>query len=398
MISGESRLGCWSLSSITSSRYSRGSSLLHIYNFSEHLEQLRKSDAVAFSSNAVDDGDRHKCPLILSKHTVDYYIWRQKHLFDSLCTMSRESAWLLKKLKDSPFSSPSSIDQSSKILDIILVYILKFKESKELLDRYLHDECCHRSVDPIRLVMDTNKILVSFGGRIKNLQEQGVKTKSVAETLLKCFVDVVDMSDKRGNPYGDTRSSLQCVFSEVAKETSELIYEAVEKLKSVKHSDLTGGGSPLGCIALWKIIFESSLINLRLDCICEKYSETVKLGVKPFDTATNNQLDQIRLSINQLLTVGKSILVEFMDMQKAVAEVTYTLGDAFTTGGAGMRGSSQDRRPRTSIWKVAEVPYTLGAGKQDDQVMNFNLDDFPWDKHNVPEFSKTGPTHKDEIF
>ncbi|RZC48391.1 hypothetical protein C5167_041333 [Papaver somniferum] len=321
-------------------------------------EQARLLESFLDHLIKIQQGQQHKCPLILSKHTVDYYIWRQKHLFDSLCTMSRESAWLLKKLKDSPFSSPSSIDQSSKILDIILVYILKFKESKE----------------------------------------QGVKTKSVAETLLKCFVDVVDMSDKRGNPYGDTRSSLQCVFSEVAKETSELIYEAVEKLKSVKHSDLTGGGSPLGCIALWKIIFESSLINLRLDCICEKYSETVKLGVKPFDTATNNQLDQIRLSINQLLTVGKSILVEFMDMQKAVAEVTYTLGDAFTTGGAGMRGSSQDRRPRTSIWKVAEVPYTLGAGKQDDQVMNFNLDDFPWDKHNVPEFSKTGPTHKDEIF
>ncbi|KAI3877981.1 hypothetical protein MKX03_027159 [Papaver bracteatum] len=89
------------------------------YSFSKHLEQLRKSDAVAFSSNAVDDdGDRHKCPLLLSKHTVDYYIWRHKHLFDSLCTMSRESAWLLKKLKDSPFSSPSSIDQSSKILGL----------------------------------------------------------------------------------------------------------------------------------------------------------------------------------------------------------------------------------------------------------------------------------------
>ncbi|KAI3957987.1 hypothetical protein MKW98_020629, partial [Papaver atlanticum] len=54
-------------------------------------------------------------------------------------------------------------------------------------------------------------------------------------------------------------------------------------------------------------------------------------------------------------------------MQKTVAEVTYTLGDAFITGGAGMRGSSD---PGIS-------------SKQDDQVMDFNVDDFPWDKHTV---------------
>ncbi|XP_026393133.1 midasin-like isoform X3 [Papaver somniferum] len=50
------------------------------YSFSEHLEQLRKSDAVAFSSDADDDddGDRYKCPLILPQHSVDSYMWRQK--------------------------------------------------------------------------------------------------------------------------------------------------------------------------------------------------------------------------------------------------------------------------------------------------------------------------------
>ncbi|XP_026428124.1 midasin-like [Papaver somniferum] len=65
------------------------------YGFSEHLEQLRKRDEAAtpaFSSNSVDDdGDRIKCPLILSKHTMDSYIWRQKHQFDSLYIILRES-------------------------------------------------------------------------------------------------------------------------------------------------------------------------------------------------------------------------------------------------------------------------------------------------------------------
>ncbi|KAI3839438.1 hypothetical protein MKX03_033544 [Papaver bracteatum] len=104
-------------------------------SFSEHLDQLRKS---VFSSNVVDDdGDRHTCPLILPKNTVDYHIWRQKHLFDSLCTMSRESVWLLKTLKDSPFSSPSSIKETNKILDVILAFISKFTKSKVLYVSFL---------------------------------------------------------------------------------------------------------------------------------------------------------------------------------------------------------------------------------------------------------------------
>ncbi|KAI3914752.1 hypothetical protein MKW98_001988, partial [Papaver atlanticum] len=51
-----------------------------------------------------------------------------------------------------------------------------------------------------------------------------------------------------------------------------------------------------------------------------------------------------------------------------VAEVSYMLGDAFTTGGAGMRG-------------LSDVTYPC---KHDDQLMDFNPEDFPWDKHNVP--------------
>ncbi|KAI3971157.1 hypothetical protein MKW92_025435 [Papaver armeniacum] len=348
-------------------------------SFSEHLERLRKPDAVTVD----DDGDRHMCPRISSEHTVDSYIWQQKHIFDSLCVMSRESVWLLKTLKDSYFSSRSSIKESNKILDIILVFVSSFKKSKESLDQYLLDECCSFNDHPKQLFMQNDEILDDFRGCIKNLQEQGVERKSAAEMLLGCFVDVVNMHYnfiERGNRSGDTRSSFQCAFSEAAKETSELINETVEKLNSVRCSDLTAGGSPLGCIALWRILFESSLIDLRLDLICKKHSETVRLGVKLFGTATNDQLDEIRLSIDKLLTVGESVLVEFIAMHKTVAEVSYMLGDAFTTGGAGMRGLSDVTHPGTS-------------SKHGDQVMDFNLKDFPWDKHIVPS-ATIGPNTK----
>ncbi|RZC75698.1 hypothetical protein C5167_051180, partial [Papaver somniferum] len=175
---------------------------------------------------------------------------------------------------------------------------------------------------PFQWISRNNEMLDSFGGCIKSLQEQGVERNSVAKTLLGCFVDVFNMYHNLAelrDPFGDTCSSLQGSFSEAAKETSELINEA------------------------------------------DKQS----------DTATNDQLDQIRQSINKLFTVEESVLVEFIAMHKTVAEVSYMLGDAFTTGGTGMRGLSDVTHPGTS-------------SKHGDQLMDFNLNDFPWDKHNVP--------------
>ncbi|XP_026390760.1 uncharacterized protein LOC113286318 isoform X3 [Papaver somniferum] len=143
--------------------------------------------------------------------------------------------------------------------------------------------------------------------------------------LLGCFLDVINMNYKRGNLLDKPGNPLRreaakktselprkhrSTLSQAAKRTSDLINEAVEKLNSVKCSDLTSGGSPLGCIALWRILFESSLINLRLDLICKNHGETVKLG------ATEDQLDEIMLSINKLLVVGGSVLSEFIAMQR----------------------------------------------------------------------------------
>ncbi|XP_026393131.1 uncharacterized protein LOC113288334 isoform X1 [Papaver somniferum] len=280
----------------------------------------------------------------------------------------------LKKLKGSYFTSPSSIEESNKILDIVLFLFSKFKKSQESLDQFLLDGCHQFSIYPVQLVMDNNEVLNDFGELIKNLQEQGVERKSVAEMLVGYFVDLVNMNYNRaeqGNPSRNTRSSLRRAFSVAAKEASEMINEAVEKLNSVRCSALTSGGSPLGSIILWRILFESSLINLRLDLIFKNHSEIVNLGVKLLGTAINDQLDQIRLSI--LLSVGESVLVEFIAMHKTVAEVSFVLGDAFTTGGV----LSSDVRH-----------FGISSKHVDQLLKDFNPDNFPWDKHVVHDYYK----------
>ncbi|KAI3849945.1 hypothetical protein MKW98_026859 [Papaver atlanticum] len=86
----------------------------------------------------------------------------------------------------------------------------------------------------------------------------------------------------------------------------------------------------------------------------------------------DNELER-RMMIMALENIG--ILDEFerriKDLQEQ--EITYMLGDAFTTGGAGMNDMSDETSPGTSI---------------KNEKGDF---DFPWDKHNVPDKVKYDP-------
>ncbi|KAI3942392.1 hypothetical protein MKW92_037697 [Papaver armeniacum] len=340
------------------------------YSFSEHLEQFRKCNAaasLAFFSNAVDDdGDRIKCPLFLSEHTMDSYMWRQKYQFDRLYIILRESTWLLKKLENSRFTIPSFVEESHKILEKIVGYF------RELLDQYLSDKSLgYLFIEEkvMQLVQENKEILYHFVKNIKGLQEEGVGKGSVIEKLLDCLVDVSEISMEK-----DSSSSIADAFMRAVEETAELIQEARKKLNSDRFATLNGG-SPLGNITLWRIQFESSVVDLRLDLINKKHGEAIKLGVKvgehKCDYYVQTCLNGLHAKISLLLSDGDRVLREFVAMHKTMAEITYMLGDAFTTGGAGMK----------------ELEASEESSSKDEKAemeMNFDLD-FPWDKHNVPD-------------
>ncbi|KAI3915265.1 hypothetical protein MKX01_035524 [Papaver californicum] len=189
--------------------------------------------------------------------------------------MSRESTWLLRKLGDSYSSSPSCVKDYHKILEIVLLFISKCEKTKD-------------------------EILDDFGKHIKDLQEQGVGGEPVTKMLLGCFGDAVSK--------GKLTMDIERAGTDAAEETLELIHEAVEKLNSVRCCALTGTGSPLGNITYWRILFESSLINLRLHLICNKYGETTKLG--------------LHASIDILLTFRESVLVEFVSIEDALNDLS----------------------------------------------------------------------------
>ncbi|MCL7028048.1 hypothetical protein MKW94_022609, partial [Papaver nudicaule] len=308
-------------------------------SFSDHLEQLRISAAassLAFSSNAVDaDGDREPfilskqtlmddCPFVVSDHTMEYCMWQQEHLFDSLYIISRESTWLLRKLKDSRFASPSFIKESDKILEIIVPFISKFKKTKESLNQYLLDKCFPfvEEGKMMQLIQENRAISDQFGNHIKVFQAKGVGKGSVIKNILDCleYACKISMDD-----YGEKNilSSLDAKFTKAVQETIELVDELTTNLNSIRLSTLTGG-SPLGNITLWRILFESSLVDFRLDLIIKRHGEAVRLGFKllgEYNSPTvschvQTHLNQLHAKISLLLSDGNKVLLDFVAMHR----------------------------------------------------------------------------------
>ncbi|MCL7035157.1 hypothetical protein MKW94_000719, partial [Papaver nudicaule] len=289
------------------------------------------------------------------------------HLFGSLYIISRESIWLLKKLKDSYYTSPSIIKESHRILEIIEVFISEFKKSKESLDQYYLDKCVPFVEEDkmMQLVQENKEILDKFGNHIKVFQAEGVGKGSVIESILDCLgcACQIPMFD-----YGETN------YLEVVADTMELIEETRKKLNSDRFSTLPGG-SPLGKITLWRILFESSLADLHLDLISKKLDEAVKLlHSEPNEfkipvSELSQHFDKLHAKISLLLSDGDRVLLDYVAMHRAVAEITYMLGDAFTTGGAGMKDLSHESS-------------SPGSADKNDKEMEM-VPDFPWDKHTV---------------
>ncbi|MCL7050539.1 hypothetical protein MKW94_018133 [Papaver nudicaule] len=187
----------------------------------------------------------------------------------------------------------------------------------------------------------------------------------------------------------DRLSSLDIEYKKAVQETMELIEEARKTLDSDWLSTFSAG-SPLGNITLWRILFESSVAGLRLDLISKKHGEAIKLGVGLLEESrhatavcllVDKYLNELHAKISLLLSDGNRVLLDFVAMHRTVAEITYMLGDVFTTGGAGMK----DLRDETS------APGSSSRVRNEETEMDIILN-FPWDKHNVPpteEFDRT---------
>ncbi|KAI3959586.1 hypothetical protein MKW92_036959 [Papaver armeniacum] len=211
-------------------------------------------------------------------------MWKQKHMFDGLYTMSRDSSSLLKEAEDKSDSCSTVNDELHKILGII--------KDKEFV----------------------------------NARGQIVGKSSVTEKLIGCFYDVLSKGNLIEKEYCDgiehrkqllkdtgslfdTEVVSEIEFAKSVAKMSKQIDEIVQKLVSLRGSILSEC-SPHGNITLWRVFYESSLVNLQLDLIRENLDGTIKLGV---DLLKHAQLaDSADLSV-----------------QKTVSEVIHMVAEVF---------------------------------------------------------------------
>ncbi|OVA06149.1 von Willebrand factor [Macleaya cordata] len=347
------------------------------YGFADQMNRLRKCTAslndIHTNPSNVDDGASRECCLTLNQHATYKCMWQQKHLFDSLYAISHEASLLLRKVENSHLNTCQSVKvESNKILVFIEKFMSNLKKSKESLDRYLLGDnrivttpaACSPpfvvSQQMEQLVMQNFKEINEFEEHIKVFNEQNIDRKSVKETLLGRFGDILNkgkeimeefhssletknqlMSASENGGFLETFTNLEVAFAESVKETFKQIIEAFQKLGSGSSGCTLSEDSSSGNITLWKVLFESCLLDLQLDLICEKLNKTIKLGVDLIDNAGHSSpslclqvqrhLKHLHVLIDLLLTFGDGVLLEFLAMHRTVAEMTHMLANVFAS-------------------------------------------------------------------
>ncbi|KAI3833653.1 hypothetical protein MKX03_022431, partial [Papaver bracteatum] len=240
-------------------------------------------------------------------------MWKQMHVFDSLYIMSRESSSLLEEAEEKSDSCSSTV--SNELHEILgIIKGKKFMNARQSLgsfcgctwnlEEFPAAECSRVYLAPKsmkQLLRSSFKILDQLRcvlqGQIvgkSSITEKLIGKSSVTEKLIGCFYDVLSKGNLIEKEYFDgiehrkqllkdtgslfdTEAVSEIEFAKSVTKTSKQIDETVQKLFSLRGSILSED-SPHENITLWRVLYESSLVNIQLDLIRENLDGTIKLG------------------------------------------------------------------------------------------------------------------------
>ncbi|KAI3954409.1 hypothetical protein MKW92_009058 [Papaver armeniacum] len=357
-------------------------------------------------------------------------MWKQMHVFDSLYIMSRESSSLLKEAEDkSDICSTTVNDELHKILGIIKGK--KFMNARQSmgsfcgctwnLEEFPAAECSRVYLAPKsmkQLLRSSFKILDQLRSVLQgqivgksSVAEKLIGKSSVTEKLIGCFYDVLSKGNLIEKEYFDgiehrkqllkdtgslfdTEVVSEIEFAKSVTKTSEQIDETVQKLFSLRGSILSED-SPHKNITLWRVLYESSLVNIQLDLIRENLDGTIKLGVDLLKHARledSADLCQLHASIVKLIASCNGVLLDFLAVQKAVSEVIHMVAEVFV--------------PRCTRKAAVEMRCSsTGIKTSDEQDLDFSLkkdadicDDVPTGEDDDVDICDDVPTGEDDEY
>ncbi|KAF8388344.1 hypothetical protein HHK36_027010 [Tetracentron sinense] len=386
------------------------------YCFAERLRSLRKCtyslENIGGASTSADHGIGSECSLTPNQHATLKCMWQQKQLFDSLYAMSYEVSLLLKTVENAHLNTCQSVKvEANKILVFIDKFIPDFQKSKESLDNYLlsHDRIITTvatSFPPFliskqmeQLVMQNFRVISNFEEQVQAFCRQAANRRSMNEALLSCFGDIFNMGRviveefhsvlEPRNPSeedtfcAETYTELEAAFAESFQKTFKQILQAFEKLGSLSNGH-THSEDSLGNVTSWKMLFESRVVNLQLDPICEELANTIVYAGKLVNYAghvnpelcsqVGTYVKHLPMLLDLILNFGDGLLKEFLAMHRTVAETTHMLANIFASlYSKGFGSSAEDQVDDTSCDISRDAKGTgmgEGAGLNDvsDQI------------------------------
>ncbi|KAJ0981578.1 hypothetical protein J5N97_009833 [Dioscorea zingiberensis] len=304
-----------------------------------------------------------------NQYVVLKCMWQQKHLFDSLLAMSKDVCLLLSKAKRCHLSGCEIvITEADAVNNLVASFIPIFEKAKESLDMYLigHRRVVTASSVCVPFVISRQlEQLVVLNFQTINAFEESVRKLSLPESfaasvmgqLLDRFGDLISKGRKmmldfhsvlgsngqlivdEDTHFLDNFAILEASFSETSEQTNSLLVDALGKVEGLSNSQPLAEKLSLQNITLWKDLFESIILNLHLEDLCDSLNRTVIAACKLANSVGHrepkvlceieSQLKDASLSLDLILNFVEAILFEFVDAHKTIAEMTNVLAHIF---------------------------------------------------------------------
>ncbi|KAI8548545.1 hypothetical protein RHMOL_Rhmol07G0280600 [Rhododendron molle] len=392
------------------------------YCFANQLTRLRKCTEVfenLFSSSLVcDTVAGSECSFAQNQNTTYNCMWQQKHLLGSLCSMLAEECLLLKTVESTHFSSCQSVKGAANRVCVFLEkFIPDFQKSKDLLDNHLlgRDRVLTSVTPPLhpyvvskpmeQFVLQNFQTIKEFEKQLCALREQDEDRRSVKEVLLGRFDDILKKASSLEEYYyghvqsvhnenytncrAETVCALEAGFSEAVKETYKHIVEVFHSIGTWNSGD-TFAVESLGKITLWKVFFETRVVNLKLDVICDAVVKAIDFAVKLVNDCNETphlsvhigaHMKHLHSLVDLVLAFGQNLLHDFLVVHRMVSIITHVLAEIFASlYSQGYGVCNEEAMEESNLDKTQEAKGTgmgEGAGQTDPNDEQADLGHVP---------------------
>ncbi|CAH2065804.1 unnamed protein product [Thlaspi arvense] len=370
------------------------------YGFAELLNRFRRCvlSVATLLGDSVEEARKDDSVLSFPKEQQAIFkcLWLQKQLFDNISAMLLEELALLRTIGSTHLDSCQTVKASSRsLLSLIEKLIPIAQNSKASLDRLLLDSngfiitassCLNQFVTQhmVQLLCHNFDHLTDLENQISAFCEDNEKTYA-RDVLLSHFSPIF----KEGKLLAENLNGLlktgdqstgteKTAFEANLASTFANVKDVIEKLCSYKDGSVSQEEE--WNITIWDGLFKKAENDLNLDNLCELLSktfgsiETLLKSSGVLLACAGDQLKQLQVFLDLLLSFGDFYLKEFLAISKTVSLITHVLASVLSdlfTKGFGISKNNEDDDCKDEKSEAAEgtgMGDGVGAKDVSDQI------------------------------